>query len=96
MQPMAADDVVQALARATVADATTGTHEIGGPRAIPMPELMRLSLAASGDPRTVIGDPEARYFGTHVTDLELCPGEGAELSRTDFSDWLAAAVPAAH
>jgi uncharacterized protein YbjT (DUF2867 family) len=94
LQPMAADDVVHALAMATVAPATMGTHEIGGPRAIPMPELMQLSLAASADPRTVVGDPEARYFGTLVTGKELCPGDDAELSRTTFSEWLAAAVPA--
>lgn len=96
LQPMAADDVVHALAMATVAPATMGTHQIGGPRAIPMPELMQLSLTASGDPRTVVGDPEARYFGTLLTGKELCPGEGAELATTDFSEWLAARVPAAH
>lgn len=96
LQPMAADDVVHALANATVAPASMSRREIGGPRAIPMPELMRLSLAASDDPRTVVGDPDARYFGTPVTGSELCPGAGAELASTDFADWLAAAVPASH
>jgi len=93
LQPMAAEDVVQALARATVAPATMSTHEIGGPRAFTMPDLMRMTLTASGDPRAVVGDPEARYFGTRLTGKELCPGDDAELSRTTFSDWLAAAAP---
>lgn len=53
-----------------------------------------LELAVLGDPRTVVGDPTARYFGTLLTGKELCPGDDAELSRTTFSEWLAAAVPA--
>ena len=94
LQPMAADDVVQALARATVAPATMSRHEIGGPQAFTMPELMRLALTASGDPRTIVGDRKARYFGTLLNGTELCPADDAELSRTTFSEWLAAAVPA--
>jgi hypothetical protein len=57
---------------------------------------MRLALTASADPRPIVGDPTARYFGTLLTGKELCPGNDAELSRTEFPDWLAAAIPVRH
>jgi len=95
LQPMAADDVVEALSRVAMAAPLNGTEEVGGPQAFPMPELIRLSLAARGDERTIVADPTARYFGALLPGNELVPGDGAELGRTRFADWLAASVPAA-
>jgi len=53
-----------------------------------------LSLAATGDPRTVVPDPTARYFGALLTGNELVPSESAELGSIRFADWLDASVPA--
>jgi len=94
LQPMAADDVVEALARVAVGTPSMGIRETGGPQPFPMPELMRLSLAATGDARTVVPDPTARYFGALLTGNELVPSEGAELGSIRFADWLDASVPA--
>ena len=88
MQPMAADDVVDALARVATGAPLNATREVGGPEPFPMPELIRLAFAASGDTRPIVGDPTARYFGALLTGTELIPGEGAELASTRFQDWL--------
>jgi len=96
LQPMASDDVVRALGRVAVGAPLMGTRETGGPQPFPMPELIGMALTAAGDARTVIPDPEARYFGALLTGNELVPGEGAELGSIRFADWLAASVPASH
>jgi uncharacterized protein YbjT (DUF2867 family) len=90
MQPIAAADVSAAVARVAAGDPINGTLEIGGPERLGQDELIRRGLAAKGDPRTVIGDPEAPYFGTKLTGTELVPlSEDAQLSTTTFGDWLA-------
>lgn len=90
MQPMAAADVSAAVARVAAGDPIDGVLEIGGPERIGMDELIRTGLAAKGDTRTVISDPEAPYFGTRLEGTELVPGPEAQLSTTTFADWLAA------
>ncbi|GAA1504244.1 uncharacterized protein YbjT (DUF2867 family) [Agromyces terreus] len=91
MQPMAAADVSAAVARVAAHEPINGIVEIGGPERIGQDELVRIALAAQGDARTVIGDPEAPYFGTKLTGTELVPeSPDAQLSTTTFADWLAA------
>ncbi|MFF1633269.1 SDR family oxidoreductase [Leifsonia sp. NPDC058248] len=90
MQPIAAADVSTAVARVAAGDPINGTLEIGGPERIAQDEFVRTGLAAKGDPRTVIGDPDALYFGTKITGTELVPGPDAQLSTTTFAEWLAA------
>lgn len=90
LQPMAADDVVDALARVATAAALDGTREVGGPQAFAMPELVRMQLDARGDARRIVTDQTARYFGALLTGDELVPGAGAELGATRFADWLTA------
>jgi len=67
-----------------------GIIEIGGPEAIGLADLVRRVLAAQNDPRTVVGEPHARYFGAEITDSSLTPGPDARLGRTTFAEWLAA------
>jgi hypothetical protein len=50
----------------------------------------RRLFAATGDPRTVVSDPHARYYGTELSGGELTPGEGARIGPTDFDTWFAA------
>jgi hypothetical protein len=67
----------------------SGVREIGGPERIPQDEFVRRAFAAKDDPRTVIGDPQAPYFGTVLTGDELTPAADATLSSTTFADWIA-------
>jgi uncharacterized protein YbjT (DUF2867 family) len=90
MQPIAAADVSATVARVAAGAPLNGTLEIGGPQRIAQDELVRTVLAAEGDTRTVISDPEARYFGTKLSGGELTPGADAQLSTTSFAEWLAA------
>jgi uncharacterized protein YbjT (DUF2867 family) len=88
IQPMAAEDVASALARIATSSPVKGTVEIGGPQQFRLDELIRLDLAARHDPRTVITDPHAGYYGVQVSERALVPDEGARLGEARFEDWL--------
>ena len=87
-QPMAADDVASALAGIAMRSPVNGTVEIGGPDQFRLDELVRRDLAARKDPREVISDPHARYYGIQVSERTLVPNDGARLGETRFEDWL--------
>ena len=89
IQPMAADDVASALARVAVGPPINGTVEVGGPEKFRLDELVRLALAAWKDPREVVADPNARYYGIHVKERTLIPEDDAKLGKIGFEDWLA-------
>jgi len=95
MQPIAAQDVADALADVAVSRPVNGTIEVAGPDPIRMDALVREFLAAGGDQREVIADPQARYFSTPVDDRSLTPGDAPRLGHTHFSDWLARISPQA-
>ncbi|MFJ4156658.1 SDR family oxidoreductase [Pseudomonas sp. NPDC089752] len=88
-QPMASDDVVVALTDVALAPPANGTLEVAGPEATPLDELVRRFLRLSGDPRKVVADVHALYFGAKLDDQALTPGKGARLGKTRFEDWLA-------
>jgi uncharacterized protein YbjT (DUF2867 family) len=90
IQPMAADDVAQAVASTAVGVPINGIHEFAGPDVFRLEELVRRRLSAGPDPREVVVDPLARYFGNHLSEDELLPRPGAELVATRFDDWLRA------
>src|SRR6185312_2767001 len=87
-QPMAADDVAGAIDRIATNAPVNGTVEIGGPEQFRLDELARRDLAARKDPREVISDPHARYYGIQVSERTLVPNDGARLGETRFEDWL--------
>jgi uncharacterized protein YbjT (DUF2867 family) len=93
-QPMAADDVARAVARTAVGQPLYGTLEVGGPERLRFDELVRRGLAAAGDPREVVADPHARYFGPVLAERDLVPGEGARLGEIRFETWLRQAMTA--
>jgi uncharacterized protein YbjT (DUF2867 family) len=95
-QPMAADDVAAALARTAVGSPANGIVEVGGPEPFRLDELVRRVLAAKGDPREVVADPQAGYFRIAVEERTLVPGPDAMLGEVRFEDWFgqAAAVGA--
>jgi uncharacterized protein YbjT (DUF2867 family) len=88
MQPMASDDVVAILADITVGQPLNGMVEIAGPEPIPMDALVRRYLTATHDARTVITDPNARYYGIEVNDQGLTPGDNTRIGPTRFEEWL--------
>jgi uncharacterized protein YbjT (DUF2867 family) len=88
IQPMAADDVASAVARIAIGAPVNGTVEVGGPEKFRLDELVRRSLAAWNDPREVVADPHARYYGIEVSERTLVPGDDARLGETRFETWL--------
>src|SRR5262245_51598728 len=88
IQPMAADDVASAIARIAVGSPVNGTVEIGGPEKFRLDELIRQGLAALKDPREVVTDSHARYYGIELSEGALIPGDDARLGGTRFEDWL--------
>jgi uncharacterized protein YbjT (DUF2867 family) len=91
-QPMAADDVASAVARVAMGPPLNRIVEVGGPEQFRFDELIRLGLSARKDPREVITDPHARYFGTELSERSLVPGDDALLGETRFKDWLSGAA----
>lgn len=88
IQPMAAEDVASAVARVAIGSPVNGIVEVAGPQEFRLDELIRLSLSERHDPREVIADPEARYFGAKLGERTLLPGPAATLGGTRFEDWL--------
>jgi uncharacterized protein YbjT (DUF2867 family) len=94
-QPIAAEDVARAVAKAAVSPPVNGRVEIAGPDRLRFDEVIRRRLQARHDPRQVVADPAAAYFGAVPGEDSLVPLNGAELGQVRFSDWLTrTAVPA--
>lgn len=89
IQPMAADDVANALGRIALGAPLNGAIEVGGPDRFRLDELVRLGLSAGKDPREVVADPHARYYGIDVMEQSLVPEEDARLGTIRFENWLA-------
>jgi uncharacterized protein YbjT (DUF2867 family) len=88
IQPMAAEDVASAVGRISVGSPVNGIVEVAGPQQFRLDELIRRDLSARHDPREVITDPHARYYGAELSERTLVPGEDASLAKTRFEDWL--------
>jgi uncharacterized protein YbjT (DUF2867 family) len=87
-QPISADDVASAVAKIATAPPANGMVEVGGPEKFRLDEFIRQALAAHNDPREVMADQNARYFGITVGEKTLLPNEGARLGDTSFEQWL--------
>jgi uncharacterized protein YbjT (DUF2867 family) len=88
IQPMAADDVASAVSRIATSAPVNGTVEIGGPEKFRLDELVRQYFAFNKDPREVVTDPKASYYGIEVSEKTLVPDDGARLGETHFETWL--------
>lgn len=88
-QPIAADDVAAAVAEVAQAKPRSGIVEIAGPERAPFDAFIARYLKAVGDPRDVVSDPEARYFGGRVEEDSLVPQGEARLGRIGFDEWIA-------
>jgi uncharacterized protein YbjT (DUF2867 family) len=87
-QPIAADDVAFFVADVALAAPLNGIVEIAGPERAPFNEIIARYLKAVGDPREVVRDPQARYFGGLVDDQSLVPLGDARLGRIGFDEWF--------
>ncbi len=87
-QPIAADDVAAIVAEVALAAPRGGIVEIAGPERAPFNEIVARYLQAVGDPREVVRDPEARYYGGRVEERSLVPLGEARLGRIGFDEWL--------
>lgn len=89
VQPVAAADVAAVVARTSVGSPLNGVVEVGGPEVFGMDAWIRAVLGARDDRREVVGDPEARYFGTLLDEKTLLPGSDALVGPTRLEEWLA-------
>jgi len=87
-QPIAADDVSRIVADVALAPPRNGIVEIAGPERAAFNEIIASYLKAIGDPREVVRDPEARYWGGRVEEHSLVPLGDARLGRIGLDEWL--------
>ena len=92
VQPVAADDVASALGQIAVGAPHNGTVELGGPEQFRLDELVRDSLRARNDPREVVPDVHAPYFGAELSQRSLVPEKDALLGSIRYEEWLNAAL----
>jgi uncharacterized protein YbjT (DUF2867 family) len=92
-QPIAAEDVASAVAEAALAEPVNDTIEIAGPDTFTLPEAIRQVLAHDRDPRKVVVDPAAPYYGVKVTERTLVPDAGVRLGATKLDWWLTHVPP---
>jgi uncharacterized protein YbjT (DUF2867 family) len=93
VQPIAADDVANALAQIILDAPVQGIVEIAGPERVRLDELVGRFLHATKDSREVITDAQARYFGLVLSDQSLVPGDNPRIAPTCFDDWLSRPIP---
>jgi uncharacterized protein YbjT (DUF2867 family) len=93
IQPIVSDDVASAVASVVVGTPINGTIEIAGPEPFRLDELIRLQLSAVNDPREIVIDPHAPYFGAELSERTLVPDDNARLGETHFQDWLSRSTP---
>ncbi|MGX9142742.1 SDR family oxidoreductase [Mesorhizobium sp. 128a] len=89
LQPIASDDVADFVTDAALAAPVNGIIEISGPERERLCDFAARYLKAIGDKRTVIGDPEARYFGTKLQDGSLVSDKNPRIGRVGFDQWFA-------
>lgn len=88
VQPVAAVDVAEALADIAVSPPANNTVELAGPERFRLDELIQQYLGSTKDPREVITDPYARYFGATLDELTLIPTDNPRIGSTSFEQWL--------
>ena len=88
VQPIAAEEVANAVGKAAAGAPLNGTIEVAGPQAFRFDELIRMAFARRNDPRQVVVDPHAHYFGAELAERALVPAGAAQLGEIRFAQWL--------
>ena len=92
-QPIAAEDVAKEVAWVAASAPLNGILEIAGPDLLRMDEFIRRGLKARNDPREVVTDPHARYFGAELAEHSLVPAGREKIGETTFEEWSATSTP---
>ena len=92
LQPVASDDVAALVARVAIMAPANGIIELAGPERIGLDDLVRRYFTVTRDPRKVVTDVHARYFGTELNDKSLTPGDNPHLGTITYQDWLSRQV----
>ncbi|MNR88122.1 NmrA-like family protein [compost metagenome] len=88
VQPISSDDIAAAVTTTALTAPSNGTFEVAGPERVGLADLVQRYLHAINDPRKVVPDAEAAYFGVKLNDQSLTPGANPHLGNTGFADWL--------
>lgn len=88
IQPIAAEDVAIAVTKAAVGKPVNGIVEVAGPEQFRLNEIVGRYLDARDDPRSVVADLNARYYGAKLEERTLVPDNNATIGETRFEDWL--------
>lgn len=88
MQPVAADDVADCLAREVSAEPRSEIVELGGPEKIRLDEFVGRYLKVAGGSQEIEIDPTATYFGASIDDASLVPQGDATLGSIRYQNWL--------
>jgi uncharacterized protein YbjT (DUF2867 family) len=89
IQPIASDDVAAAVVDVALGRPVNGTVEIAGPERVSLSALVSRYLNNVNDPRTVISDATAKYFGAPLNDKTLVPGDNPRIGQINFETWFA-------
>ncbi|MFG3200111.1 SDR family oxidoreductase [Streptomyces sp. NPDC048208] len=87
LQPVAVDEVVDALAESATTLPRNGVVNVAGPDVIPLDDLGRLTLRVHPDGRDVVLDEDAGLFGQVPRDAVTAP-PGSRLGTTSYEQWL--------
>lgn len=87
VQPIASDDVADAMADVALASPVNGIVEIAGPERVGLNEIVGRFLKATHDPREVVTDVQSRYYGAELDDQSLVPAGNPRLGTIRFEDW---------
>lgn len=87
-QPIAGDDIARVVGRTAVGSPLNGHVDVAGPEQYRMDEFFRAALAARHDPREVVTDEQARYYGAELSERTLVPVGPVILGETRYADWL--------
>ncbi|MGW3635902.1 SDR family oxidoreductase [Streptomyces sp. NPDC005122] len=89
IRPVHSDDVAATVGATAVGTPVNGVVEVAGPDTFRLDELISKGLAAKNDPRTVVADPQAPYFGAQLRETTLLPGADVRVGKVRFADWVA-------
>ena len=88
VQPVATDDVAALVATVAITAPINGMIELAGPERVSLDDLVQRYLRAKRDPRAVVADVHARYFGSEINDKSLTPGDNPHIGATSFDTWF--------
>lgn len=88
IQPMASDDVVEALLQVVLEKPKNSTIDVAGPERFQFSDIVQTYLKATNNSSQIVADAEGRYYGSKLNDNALVPQKKAQLGKITFERWL--------